>query len=191
MSKKNLLIILLIILVVILVGIGIFLKNNKQESLGEGESEGVLEKIDVSEEGWTGKLKNALALGESMKCEWEAGEMSSVYYVKGEKSYSETTMDGDVTYLINDGECSYIWKNNETQGSKFCAADLPETKSADEEKDVDTTDFNFSDEQMDYEVNCQKVIINDLIFTPPANIEFTNPLETLNLENLDLEKFGL
>lgn len=182
MSKKNLLILLVVVLVVILIGIGLFLLNSKQNPLSEGEGAEVLEKIEIGEEGWAGKLKDALALGQSLRCEWELEGMSNLYYVKGDKFYSETTTPEGVTYMINDGDCSFIWRGGETQGSKFCQADLPEVKTeSGEEEDSGMADFDYSNEQLDYEVDCQTVVVNDLIFNPPVNVEFLNPLKALNL----------
>jgi len=152
---------ILIIIVVAVVAVGAWLFLGK----GKGEPEVTLPgeiKKEAGEEGesFTGKLKDVVTRGVSMKCTVSTGDFSGTSYIKGRNVYSEMTQEGRESFMIMKDSCMWSWTKDESQGVKTCF----ETDAWEQEEagDVPT----------DVEYRCAPTIFPDSKFNPPANVNF-------------------
>jgi hypothetical protein len=122
-----------------------------------------------SDKSFTGKLKDAMARNIPMKCEFKNNQMTGVGFIKGKKYYAEITQEGKQGYMILDDTCIWTWDKTNPQGVKFCM-----DKKEGEDKSIWDTEGNTSTEG-DYK--CSPAVFADSVFTPPANIKFSDMTE--------------
>lgn len=123
------------------------------------------------EKSFTGKLKDALTLGQAMKCTWEKDTNNfATVYIKGDKVYSDVTSDGKQMHSIMADNCTYSWEEGKTQGLKFCF-EPKETEGAKEEEQARE---EYGGEPPDVEYNCVPAVVSDSMFNLPTNIKFTS-----------------
>lgn len=170
--KKNLP--LIIVGVVVIVGLVVggwwFLGKGKQVSIPttpSGVSEQAPTEQAPAEEGFVGKLKDALTLGQSMKCTWKKDESNfATVYIKDSKIRTEVTQAGKEMASIMVENCTYTWQEGETQGFKVCF----EPEEVEEGEAM--TPEEMTAEMPDYEYNCEPAIITESMFNLPAGINF-------------------
>jgi len=167
--KKNLP--LIIVGAVVLVGLGIggwmFLGKGKQEAPAPAEVEEETAPAE-EEKGFTGKLKDALTLGQSMKCTWKQDEDNfATSYIKDSKIRTEVTQAGTKMHSIMADDCNYSWEEGKTQGLKICFEPEEEEEEAEEVAPEEATV-----ETPDYEYNCSPAVVSDSMFNPPTSINF-------------------
>lgn len=134
---------------------------------------------NMTDNSFVGSLADALVLGQSMKCTWSSDAGEGISYIKGDHVRTESTVDGKTSYIVGDGECSYIWEDGTSQGMKFCLSSLPtglDTMETDT-SNTETSEPFGADQQPDVDVNCEKTSVSDDLFTPPSDVTFANPLE--------------
>ncbi|KPJ70929.1 hypothetical protein AMJ51_00580 [Microgenomates bacterium DG_75] len=126
------------------------------------------------EEGFVGKLKDALTLGQSMKCTWEQDEDNfATSYIKDSKIRTEVTQAGEKAYSIMVEDCVYSWREGEEQGIKICQ----EPEEVEEAEEV--TPEEFTAETPDVEYNCVPMIVPDSMFNPPTDVNFLSMEEMM------------
>lgn len=134
------------------------------------------------EETFSGSLQTALQLGKAMKCTWSSDEGEGVTYIKGDKVRTEATTDGETGYIIGNENCTYIWQEGESEGIEFCQDESTTLTGEPVDEDDFTTNFG-SDDGFDpdpgVDVDCRVQKVDDSLFDPPSDINFTNPLEGL------------
>jgi hypothetical protein len=148
------------------------------------------------------KVGKAIAEGKSARCEMinkETGEKSD-YYIDGLKmrfeTINETNPDQSGAFLT-DGEYAYTWTHNNKQGVKFALID-PEETEPQTTPDTDVPDFSNPEEWENYEdmgftIMCEIEPVDESMFMPPADVQFTDMSETNaqlqkmmeNAENMD------
>lgn len=128
------------------------------------------------QETFSGTLKEALGLEQSMRCVWSSEEGEGTTYIKGERMRTETAVNGDSGVVISDGSCTYIWEEGSVEGIEIC---LPEgfSESVGDDALFETTEAEGP--APDVQVDCQVTNVSDDMFDPPANITFSNPFEDL------------
>jgi len=137
-----------------------------------GLSETEQETVET-EEGFTGKLKDALSLGKSMRCTWQQSEQNyGVTHIKDNKIYVEMNAEGKKTHLVVVDGCNYSWEEGQAQGVKFCV----EPEEAEEEIEAPEA-FSWEVPGMNY--SCEPTVISDSMFTPPADVQFVDPFEAM------------
>lgn len=169
--KKVLPVFVVVIVIVagLVIGRQFFPKKVSQVTPGEVEVE---QKAPQEEKGFTGRLKDALILGQSMKCTWKTDENNfGTAHVKNNKIYTEAVYGGKKMYSILADNCTYSWEEGATDGFKLCSEpEEPEEVSMPEEFSWETADINY---------RCVKTVVSDSLFNPPSNIEFISPLEMM------------
>lgn len=170
--KKALPIIIVLLIVVggVVIGSQVLLKKEGQITPEGGLQQEV--PAQKEEKGFTGKLKDALSLGQSMKCTWKIDEDNfATGYIKSNKIYSETNYEGKKMYSIVANNCVYSWEEGTDQGFKFCSEPgEPEEIEMPEEFSWETPDIDYS---------CIPAVVSDTMFNPPTNINFISPEEML------------
>jgi len=143
---------------------------------GEGEQATVQEQKaeGKKDEGFVGKLKDAMDLGTAMKCTWKQGETSyGESYIKGEDVYSEFTNEDKTGYMIMSDDCMYTWEKSNPQGIKMCSL---QTETAEETGEPMEDDFDFSKMKgsapADVDYNCSPAVFTDDKFSPPSDVNF-------------------
>jgi len=156
--KKSLAIIIVFILLALGGGGYWFYFRRGEEGTGAPES-------TPGEQGFIGKLADALKIGTAMKCVWGVGENSATFYVKGGKFHGEATSDGDkVQYIFRDN-CSYYWSEGEGEGVKWCW------------EPTETPDWEEGMQAATEEYNCQPATVSDSLFSLPSGIDFMDVSE--------------
>lgn len=139
----------------------------------------------VSDDGtFFGSLAAALQLGQSMKCTWSSDEGDGVTYIKDEKVRSEITADDHQSYVIGDGDCTYIWEDGQAEGFEFCTpADSMEGAEDAEAMDFDSPSSGMTNDADavpdDVDINCNVTNVSDAMFEPPSDVNFSNPFADL------------
>ncbi len=109
------------------------------------------------------------------------GEMR--YSIKGEKVRvsgltGQTQTGAQASSMLLDGEFMYTWDETTKEGMKFPIPDPAETQQAQEQvpQIPDLTDETSRQELTDdgYEINCTVEAVPDSVFTPPADVTFTD-----------------
>ena len=127
-------------------------------------------------------LKELLTAGAAQKCTYsttiESGSSEGITYVSGGKVRGDftTTTSGKsiVSHMISDGKTSYIWTEGEKNGYKMTVEEQAETDTKTDYSDTSVssnTNANL-DEKLDYK--CSAWIADSSVFTPPANVTFTD-----------------
>lgn len=128
----------------------------------------------TGEGGFVGKLKDALTLGQSMKCTWRQDESNfAVSYIKDDKIHTEVTQAGKKAHSIVRDDCSYSWEEGTTQGFKMCFE--PEEMEEVEEVEVEeeaVAPEGITTEVPDYEYSCEPAIVSESKFELPAGVNF-------------------
>jgi hypothetical protein len=152
-----------IILVIAVVGIGAYLYLNKGGQTGGLPSSGEI---------FQGTLKTAVSKGIPFKCEMEGedGEVVTTW-VKGEKMYAESKVEGKMQYTILKDNCTWSWDETGQQAVKYCFEqvdyeDFNPTSTETTTQETETT------EAQTPEYNCVPTTISDSKFDPPSDINF-------------------
>jgi len=125
-------------------------------------------------------LKNALTLGQSVKCSYTDDNGSSVTtLVKGNKykvvgiTMGEDNGNGG---MVSDGQFMYSWDDKTKQGTKFDITAMQELSQEPQSTTSPESAFDFqkwADETDDkFKVDCQPAVVTDAEFTPPSDITF-------------------
>lgn len=133
---------------------------------------------------FTGSLAAALQLGQSMKCTWSSDEGDGVTYIKQDKVRSEISADDHQSYVIGDGDCTYIWEDGQAEGFEFCTpADSMEGAEDAEAMDFDSPSSGMTNDADavpdDVDINCNVTSVSDAMFEPPSEVNFSNPFADL------------
>lgn len=159
--RRNLVIAILIILIAAGGGVWWF-------SFGRGGGGGApsQEEGAPEEQGFVGKIADALKLGKAMKCTWTKEGDTATFHVKGNKYYGEATVEGQKTSYIMRDNCTYFWQEGKTQGFKWCwTPEEAERLMAEFEKGE-------AGVAMGYQYSCQPAVVSDSLFTLPSGVEF-------------------
>ena len=161
---------LIIVVAVIVVGLATwnFLGRNKQALIENGVQQTETTQEEAKGESFTGKIKDAFMRNVPLKCTYQMDENnSSVGWLKDKKYYSEIAADGKMSYLILIDNCMWVWnKDEKDKGVKMCFV---------QQQDEDFWEsFEESQEVAGYNYKCSPAIINDAVFTPPADVKFTD-----------------
>jgi hypothetical protein len=163
---------------ILVIGIGLLIGPgllSRKESGTTSQPEAGQEIPEPEQETFTGKIKDALSLGKSMKCTWEkdSGNFGTAY-IKGEKVYTDVTSGGTRMHSIFADNCTYWWEEGKTEGSKICIEPEEEV-----EEEAGPAPEAFAWETPDISYNCSVTVIADSKFNPPSGIEFTDLFEAL------------
>lgn len=122
-------------------------------------------------------LMDLISSGQSQRCTFETsgedGTTKGTAYVSGTNARTDivTTVDGKESEIsmIRKGDDNYIWGSDLEQGIKM-------TLSLDElSKNSQATQYTGSvDPNQKVNFNCMPWTVDDSLFTPPANIKFTD-----------------
>lgn len=124
------------------------------------------------EKGFTGKLKDALLLGQSMKCSWQKeGKELATAFIKDKKVYSEAIHEDKKMHSIVRDNCLYAWEEGENQGFKMCFE--PTTETEDSLMETEGT------LPADIDYHCTPTVLTDAMFEPPANVNFISSEEMM------------
>src|SRR4030042_3197680 len=162
MKKSLPIIIILVVIVAGLVGWK-FLGKGKTTSTKGGTEQAQ----EAKGESFTGKIKDAFTRNIPLKCTYKKDDQNfATAYIKNKKYYAELMTAGKSGYLILIDNCLWSWSKDETQGVKMCFE--PE-----EGEDI-WTDMEKEQQSSDMDYNCSPSVINDAVFTPPSNVNFTD-----------------
>src|SRR4030043_164693 len=163
MKKSLPIIIILVIIVAGLVGWK-FLGKGKTTSTNGGAEQA---QEETKGESFTGKICEAFTRPFPLKFTYKKDYHNfATAYIKNKKYYAELMTAGKSGYLILLDNCLWSWSKDEAQGVKMCFE--PE-----EGEDI-WTDMEKEQQSSDMDYNCSPSVINDAVFTPPSNVNFTD-----------------
>lgn len=123
---------------------------------------GIEKEAGEEDESFTGKLKQAIALGVPMKCSYTQGDFTGTGFVQGRKYYGEVSNQGRKGYVIMKDNCMWSWTEGQDQGVKTCF----ETDMWEEQEGQQVQ------VPIEAEYHCAPVVFPESKFDPPANINF-------------------
>jgi hypothetical protein len=138
---------------------------------------------------FTGSLRELVSLGKEFECTTTVEGVVSTSYIKGERFYSEAeTPEGMVKSIMKDN-CTWSWVEGQAQGFTLCfdpseAGDYIDTEG--EVTEIWDWDNEYVDADVDY--NCKAAKVDAALFTPPANVTFTD-MQNLLPTNLPAQDF--
>ncbi len=130
----------------------------------------------TGEGGFVGKLKDALTLGQSMKCVWRQDESNfAISYIKDDKVHTEVTQAGKKAHSIIKDDCSYSWEEGATQGFEMCfePEEVGEVEEV-EEAEEPASPEEITGEMPDYEYSCEPAVVSESMFELPAGVNFVS-----------------
>lgn len=184
MSAQNLL--LIVAIAVLLIGGGWYYFDNKNngsenEEMMDGEENGDQESA-ASLKG-AGSFRQLMGLGQNLSCDFSFvsedtnGAVAGTVYVAGDLVRADfDMMQAGVTYeshMIQDGQMSYMWTMSPQGTFAFksdvseASSDAPSYAGANGNRGVDLS------QEVDYD--CRSWNVDNALFVPPADIEFTDP----------------
>lgn len=164
--NKVLPIIVIVVVAGLVIGSQTLLKRGEQVEAPGGAEAPVQE-----EKGFTGKLKDALLLGQSMKCTWKKeGKDFATAFIKDKKVYSEAVYEDQKMYSIVRDNCVYSWQEGENQGFKMC---FEPTETEDSWMDMEGAP------PTDIDYHCSPTVLTDAKFNPPADVNFMSMEEMM------------
>lgn len=157
------------VIIIIAGGIWFFIQNQSKTDQTKTDTSSAQTEEKVSEE--SSSLKNLMSLGKSQKCEFSTVEegvtSSGTFYVANNKARGDfqSTVAGTTTksHMIVDSTYSWLWSDDSNQGMKF-AVDQTQTE---------TNQTQSVDPNKNYKFNCDSWKTDNSLFTPPANITFS------------------
>lgn len=184
--KKNLPIIIVIGVAVLgALAVGgwyFFLRGGQIPGMPSEGGQGILTPQE-GQESFTGKLKDALTLGQSMKCTWnQDADNFGTAYIKDEKVRTDVTTDGKSAHSIMADNCTWVWEEGTTEGFKMCyeptemeeMEEVPEVVVGEEEI---PEEYSYQAPDIDY--TCQPAVVSDSMFNPPTGVNFISPQEMM------------
>lgn len=160
---------------VVIIGVGLVIgltigrKEPGEEKSQPQVQESFQEPVE-QEESFTGKLKDALLRGQSMKCTWKKDDDNqAMSYLKDQQIYTEVTQAGEKMYSIMKDDCVWSWGEKENQGFKICS----ESKLGEPEEEWDLPE-QYQVQTPDLEYSCVPVMVSDSRFDLPSQINFVS-----------------
>lgn len=134
------------------------------------------EEIEEESETFTGKLKQAIAMGVSMKCTYTQGDFTGTSFVKGRNYYGEVSSQGIKSYVVMKDNCMWSWSEEQSQGVKMCY-----------ENDIFEEEFEQQGQgqvSIGAEYHCLPSVFSESRFNPPDNINFMDMNQQPGIPNL-------
>ncbi len=157
------------VVIVIAGGIWFFMQNKNQDGQTKTDTSSAQTQEPANEE--SSSLKNLMGMNKSQKCEFSSTEedvtSSGTFYIANNKARGDfqSTAKGTTTkgHMIIDSIYSWLWNDGSNEGIKF-AIDQNQTES----NQTQSVDPN-----KNYKFSCDSWRADDSMFTPPANITFS------------------
>ncbi len=126
-------------------------------------------------------LASAMTSGVGYKCTYTYDGVASESWVKGQKFFSTSTVDGVASNMVSDGTWMYTWAEGETEGVKFNIADMKGAGSAQNSGYADLNQVANSAVNVD----CRPDVSADSRFRPPSSVQFQDMGELMKqLQNM-------
>lgn len=180
MKKALPIIIAVVVIAAIAIGGWFLLKNRGIMPSTQVPTGGTQEVVTPEEEkGFTGKLKDALTLGQAMKCTWEQDENNfGTAYIKNEKVHTDVTYQGKRAHSIMADDCTYAWEEGAAQGYELCVE--PEEVEVEETEEMEPElPEGYEAQAPDVNYNCEPAVVSEAMFELPSGINFINPMELM------------
>ncbi|MBU1126800.1 MAG: hypothetical protein ABIH88_02505 [Patescibacteria group bacterium] len=154
-----------IVLVVALGFVALKFLPKKAENTSQETSQEIKESAQ-EEKSFTGKVRDLISMGKSLKCTWvDDSDNSSVGYIKNKSYYGEVKQEGKDGFIIIKDNCMWSWEKGEATGFKMCF---------EPEESEEGLWGNMDDAQVEANYNCNPAVVSDSLFTPPADVNFAN-----------------
>ncbi|MFA9288981.1 MAG: hypothetical protein ACEQSA_03825 [Weeksellaceae bacterium] len=194
--KKNLPVILGIIIILIAVISGaVLMQRSNNQMVGE-------DKPIQPAEGGTANMKSLqelMAMGKNQKCTFEYndpnGGIEGTTYISASNvrsDFNNTDKDGKTSNggMITDGDFMYTWTSDSKEGVKTAITDdMQKTVEEEREKFMQNPD-TYMDPNQKVEYDCANWNPDVKVFTPPADIKFTDYSVQMQQMQEELKKMG-
>ena len=166
--KKSLPIIIILVIVVLALAAWKFMGKGKTTSTQGGAQQTQTGQEQTAGESFTGKIKDAFMRNIPLKCTYKMDDKNfGTGWLKNKRYYGEITANGKQGFIILVDECLWTWnKDEKDKGVKMCFAQ--------QQNEDFWGSFEQSQQTAGYQYNCSAAIVNDSVFTPPADVKFTD-----------------
>jgi len=103
----------------------------------------------------------------SLRCDYEANNVKSTVYIKGQSLRSETENKTGKAYAIVKDQKLWAWSSQNTQGILMDLTKQNQTQTGGQKSQEDIVK-----EVEQYKQNCQQTVVADSLFSPPTDIKF-------------------
>jgi len=174
--------------------------NKSQDTSQETPEQGSVQEISQNENAdgsQSGSFADFLGMNKNQKCTWDGGQDgSSTLYTDGTRGKMEIVGQMDdkntTSYMVNDGEWVYTWNSGSTTGMKMNPEEMDDEYMEDYEEDEMYEEMDDEDSHdlsnQEFKLNCEDWKVDASMFTPPANIEFTDLSAMMNNFKNDLQE---
>lgn len=177
--KKNL---IAIVFAAALILIAVFLYLNQAPASQDSSSNQAASKESVFT-----SIKDAMSKSLSLKCEYEAGEIKTIAYVKGNKVRVESRSDNEEiknsNVIVKDNNV-WMWTEGEDKGLLIELKD-EEMESQEVGLPTDTNQQEIIEDLEAYKDRCETAVVSDSLFTPPSDVEFNSFLNQVQEEMME------
>ncbi|MFZ2299674.1 MAG: hypothetical protein WAW00_00895 [Candidatus Moraniibacteriota bacterium] len=185
------------LILIVLAGIGWYLMSKKQDvSPATDKSAETAMPVPGGGSGVIGSIKDAMGLGQKMKCTYSAKDgsgASSTVFVDGKKFKFTTDANGEKMYGVFDGETQYMWTTGaQKQGfkmTKVCTDELAQAAAkVTEGGTASTATPQDLQESFDTAQNVQCEAASGEDFSIPTDITFVDQCEMIKNSMKALEE---
>lgn len=172
---------IIIILVVVIALAGWFLMGKGKKTTNQGNNQQTTQE-EAKGESFSGKIKDAFTRNTPLKCTYKMDESNyGTGWIKNKRYYGEIIANGQKSFIILVDNCLWTWNEKEKdKGVKMCLA---------QQQDEDFWEsFEEGQETAGYNYNCSAAIVNDAVFTPPADVTFTDIDALMDQATQDFEQ---
>lgn len=167
--------------------------NNQQSTqTGEQMQKGTDDSMG-SDSSVINDIKDAISSGQKMKCTYTIRQNNEEYkseaFIDGKKYKSVSTINGQTSNAIFDGEETYAWTDKTAKGMKINAECVQQNQIENQEQnEYAEGEVEMNGDPFDgaVDVKCEKV--NSIDFSVPADVEFTDQCEMLKLQQQQMEQ---
>lgn len=121
------------------------------------------------ESGFTGSLMDVIKKSTPFKCYYKTDKSEGTIYVKTGKAYMEVVNNGKKGNMLVIDKCTWIWSEDK-RGTKTCYDKNYFEQSGEEANN--NTNIVGSSEFLKYQYKCEPTVVDDSMFTPPADVNF-------------------
>lgn len=185
------------LILIVLAGIGWYLSQKQEGSPTADKAAETAMPVPGGGSGVIGSIKDAMGLGQKMKCTYSAKDgsgASSTVFVDGKKLKFTTDANGEKMYGVFDGDTQYMWTTGtEKQGfkmTKACTDELAQAAAHMMEGGQKGAAATPQDLQESFDtaqnVQCEAATGED--FSVPTDITFVDQCEMMRSSMKELEQ---
>ena len=131
---------------------------------------------------FSGSIMDFLKVGKAMKCtatyDGEGGKVEMTVYTKGEKAYTESTIEVDSEKIVQKSivadDMMYSWNDLTKSGTKMSISEMAEMGEDMDTSTDETQQEYYEGLNKEFDYDCTSWTANEAMFNPPSDVEFVD-----------------